>query len=67
MNGLLQLELTSHEREVLLRGLRYVRSALMLEMREPSQGDECRRAGRLDEIQILSQRLESAESPGVRV
>lgn len=67
MNGLLQLELTSHEREVLLRGLRYVRSALMLEMREPSKDDECRRAGRLDEIQNLSQRLESAESPRVRV
>ena len=67
MNGLLQLELSSAERDVLLRGLRYVRSALMLEIREPSRDDESRRAGLLDEIQILSQRLETAESPRVRV
>jgi len=67
MNELLQLEMTSQERDVLLRGLRYVRSALMLEIREPSKDDQRRRAGQLDEIQNLCQRLESADSPGVRV
>lgn len=61
MDGLLQVELTSEEREVLLRGLRYVRSALMLEMREPSRDDERRRSGQLDEIQNLCQRLEAAD------
>jgi len=65
MNGLLQVELTSEERDVLLRGLRYVRSAVMLGIREPSRDEKCRRAGQLDEIQNLCQRLESAESPRV--
>jgi hypothetical protein len=61
MSGLLQVELTSEERDVLLRGLRYVRSALMLEIREPSRDDERRRSCQLDEIQNLCQRLESAD------
>ncbi len=61
MDGLLQIELTSHERDVLLRGLRYVRSAIMLETREPSPEDTHRRSGLLDEIQNLSQRLENTD------
>ncbi|MFM7058586.1 MAG: hypothetical protein ACKO2P_16855 [Planctomycetota bacterium] len=61
MDGLLQIELTSHERDVLLRGLRYVRSAVMLETREPSAEDTRRRSGLLDEIQNLSQRLENTD------
>lgn len=67
MDGLLQVELTTQERDVLVRGLRYVRSAIMLEMREPSRADECRRGGLLDEIQNLSQRLESTDPLGVQV
>ena len=61
MDGLLQIELTSHERDVLLRGLRYVRSAIMLETREPSSEDTRIRSGMLDEIQNLSQRLENTD------
>jgi hypothetical protein len=61
MDGLLQIELTSHERDVLLRGLRYVRSAIMLETREPSADDTRVRSGLLDEIQNLSQRLENTD------
>lgn len=61
MDGLLQIELTSHERDVLLRGLRYVRSAIMLETREPSADDTRIRSGLLDEIQNLSQRLENTD------
>jgi hypothetical protein len=61
MDGLLQIELTSQERDVLLRGLRYVRSAVMLETREPSAEDTHRRSGLLDEIQNLSQRLENTD------
>lgn len=67
MNGLLQVELTSHERDVLLRGLRYVRSAIMLELREPETEDEKRRSGLLDEIQMLSRRLESSDAMGASV
>ncbi|MCE2796673.1 MAG: hypothetical protein LW816_15225 [Planctomyces sp.] len=61
MDSLLQVELTSHERDVLLRGLRYVRSAIMLETRDPSSDDTRRRLSQLDEIQNLSQRLENSD------
>ena len=61
MASLLQVELTSDERDVLLRGLRYVRSAIMLETREPSVEDSHRRSNLLDEIQNLSQRLENSD------
>jgi hypothetical protein len=67
IDGMLQVELTTQERDMLVRGLRYVRSAIMLELREPNREDECRRAGLLDEIQNLSQRLESTDPLGVRV
>lgn len=67
MDGMLQIELTSHERDVLLRGLRYVRSAIMLELRDPTKEDELNRAGKLDEIQNLSQRLESTDPIGVQI
>jgi hypothetical protein len=67
MDGTLQVELTPQERDVLLRGLRFVRSAIMLETRNPSREDEFRRATMLDEIQNLSQRLESTDPLGVRV
>ncbi len=67
MDGLMQVELTSHERDVLLRGLRYVRSAIMLELRNPNPEDERRRSGQLNAIQTLSQRLESSDAMGARV
>ena len=62
---MLQIEITAHERDVLLRGLRFVRSAVMLESREPSPNDTYQRSGQLDEIQMLSQRLESTDPLGV--
>jgi hypothetical protein len=52
---------------MLVRGLRYVRSAIMLELRDPTRDDEFRRSVMLDEIQNLSQRLESTDPLGVRV
>ena len=67
MDGMLQVELTTQERDLLVRGLRYVRSAIMLELREPTRDDEFRRSLMLDEIQNLSQRLESTDPLGVRV
>ena len=59
MNEVLQIDLTTEERDVLLRGLRYVRRAIMLEMREPAHEDESKRSALLDEIRMLSQRLEA--------
>ena len=62
MNDLIHIDLTEHERDILLRGLRYVRSSVMLETREPSANDELRRGGLLDEIQNLAQRLAASGS-----
>ena len=59
--GMMQIEVSSHERDVLLRGLRYVRSSIMLELREPNENNEFHRSTALDEIQMLSQRLESSD------
>lgn len=61
MNDVLQVELTTHERDVLLRGLRYVRRSVMLETRDPTREDELRRTGLIDEIHMLSQRLEASD------
>ncbi len=61
MNDVLQVELTTHERDVLLRGLRFVRRSVMLETRDPTKKDELRRSGLIDEIQMLSQRLEATD------
>lgn len=61
MNDVLQVELTTEERDVLLRGLRYVRRSVMLETRDPTKEDELRRSGLIDEIQMLSQRLEATD------
>jgi len=62
MNDLIHVELTPHERDMLLRGLRFVRSAIMLETRDPSANDELRRSGLLEEIQTLSQRLGATDA-----
>ena len=61
-NGMMQIEITPHERQVLLRGLRYVRSSLMLELREPEKDDIRSRSMDLDEVQMLWQRLESSDT-----
>ncbi|MBC7964533.1 MAG: hypothetical protein H7Z17_01310 [Fuerstia sp.] len=53
--------MSTHERDVLLRGLRYVRSSIMLELREPTKEDTYRRSMDLDEIHMLCQRLESTD------
>ncbi len=60
-NGMMQIEVSTHERDVLLRGLRYVRSSIMLQLREPEKDDIYDRSMDLDEIQMLCQRLESTD------
>ncbi len=60
-DGMMQIEVSTQERDVLLRGLRYVRSSIMLELREPVKDDTYRRSMDLDEIQMLCQRLESSD------
>ena len=61
MEKVLHVELTTSERDVLLQGLRYVRRSIMLETREPVSSDEARRSDLLDDIQMLSQRLEATD------
>lgn len=61
MDDVIQIELTTDERDVLVRGLRYVKRSIMLETRDPTHEDELRRSVLLDEIQNLSQRLEATD------
>lgn len=61
MDEVLQVELTTSERDVLLQGLRFVRRSIMLEQRDPEPSDEARRSNLLDNIQMLSQRLEATD------
>ena len=65
MSDLLQLELTDRQRELLLRGLRYVRSSRMLEIREVPDTIAEERATELGEIrglvEILDRKTKAAE------
>jgi len=61
MDEVLHVELTTSERDVLLQGLRFVRRSIMLEKRDPEPVDEARRSDLLDNIQMLSQRLEATD------
>lgn len=58
MSELTHLELNDRQRELLLRGLRYVRSSRMLEIRETPDKDEEERASELTEIRHLVAMLE---------
>ncbi len=51
------VQLTQKERETLLRGLRFVRSAVMLEIRDPSPRDDERRRDEIQAIDALAARL----------
>ena len=53
MSELMHLELTDRQRELLLRGLRYVRSSRMLEIRETPDNAAEERTNELSEIRNL--------------
>lgn len=57
MSDLLQLELTDRQRELLLRGLRFVRSSRMLEIRDSSDITDDQRKGELGELRELVEML----------
>ncbi|HEY4262845.1 MAG TPA: hypothetical protein VGM98_21985 [Schlesneria sp.] len=57
MSDLLQLELTDRQRELLLRGLRFVRSSRMLEIRDSSDITDDQRKGELGELRQLAEML----------
>jgi len=58
MNAALHLELNDRQRELLLRGLRFVRSSRMLEMRDQSDLTDAERAAELSEIRQLAELLD---------
>ena len=58
MSGTLTFGVTNQQRELLLRGLRFVRSSVLLEVREPSSDVDADRAAQLQEIGRLVEQLE---------
>ena len=63
MSETVTVGLTDAQRDLLLRGLRYVRSSVMLEVREPSTQDDDERRHQLRDIAQLVDRLNASE-PG---
>jgi hypothetical protein len=64
MSETLTVGLTKQQRELLLRGLRFVRSAVMLEVREPSDEVDADRAAQVREIGRLVEQLEGSRPAG---
>lgn len=64
MSETLTVGLTKEQREILLRGLRFVRSAVSLEVREPSPEVDADRATQLREIGRLVEELEGSRPAG---
>lgn len=58
MSELIHLELTDRQRELLLRGLRYVRSSRMLETRDHPDQEAEERTTELSEIRHLVELLD---------
>jgi hypothetical protein len=64
MSETLTVGLTTQQRDLLLRGLRFVRSAVALEIREPSPEVDADRATQMREIGRLVEQLEDTRSAG---
>ena len=60
MSDAVSVELSANDKKLLLRGLRYVRSAILLEVRDPEDADEAKRAEELKNIEAIVERLNSA-------
>jgi hypothetical protein len=64
MSETLTVGLTTQQRELLLRGLRFVRSSVVLEIREPSTEVDTDRATQVREINRLVEQLEGSRPAG---
>ena len=64
MSETLTVGLTNQQRDLLLRGLRFVRSAVALEIREPSPEVDADRATQMREIGRLVEQLEDSRPAG---
>lgn len=60
MNSLMHVELSDRQRELLLRGLRFVRSSRMLEFRDSSELNDDQRREELQQIRQLSDLLQNS-------
>ncbi|QDT51498.1 MULTISPECIES: hypothetical protein [Symmachiella] len=65
MSEYLNLELTKEQRELLLDGLRFVRSARALDVRDPQPGDDPTRKAELSEVDELVGLLEKGPTSTV--
>ena len=66
MNETTNVELTSQQRDILLRGLRFVRSSVTMGVGEQRLDDEIRE-GQVEAIDVLSQRLQDNPAEAARV
>lgn len=65
MSELVSLAVTPHQRELLMEGLRYVRSARRYEFRETSAPPDARRDGDIQDITGLLGQLEGSATAAV--
>ncbi len=63
MGDTLHVGLTETQRELLLRGLRYVRSSIQLEVCDPTPEFESERTDRINEVNELVSQLSGAHPP----
>lgn len=63
MSEKLNVELSERQRELLLRGLRFVRSSRMLEFRDVSELSDDERRNELTEIRQLAELLDGKMHP----
>ena len=63
MSQTVNVGLTPEQRDLLLRGLRFVRSSVMLEMLDPAPETHEQRRSQLREINQLVERLNEAPTP----
>lgn len=64
MNNTLPVELTKDERALLLRGLRFVRSSVMLDIHDPDPNESADRDGQLKAITALVEQLNGSRPAG---
>jgi hypothetical protein len=62
MSESLQIGINPEQREMILRGLRFVRSSVLLEMRNPTEDEADPRETRLREIEDLVEQLGGART-----
>lgn len=55
-----KLELTSRQQDLLLQGLRYIRSSVKLRMEDPTPESKQKRAEQLEELMQLSSLIEGS-------